>query len=134
MKSHKESTPCLNYPVISSSGSSTSFGNIKGGFSFGSSKRFDHYISEAKKSGYRVGPGSYQPNNNSNRSHNSNAYMYKTDSAANLLPKEGFYRNGSLLLFNEKLLSGKQKKELRNSLSDQRIRSSICSARDSESK
>ena len=58
-RSPKEKTPDARYPVVTFDGRNLAFTptSIKGNFSQG--KRFSQYEIEAKKTGYRVGPGAY---------------------------------------------------------------------------
>ena len=58
-RSPKEKTPDARYPIVTFDGRNLVFApsNNKGNFS--QSKRFTQYDIEAKKTGYRVGPGAY---------------------------------------------------------------------------
>ena len=58
-------TSSLNYPSVGRTGNPTQFAVLKRSNTLGKSKRFSHYDAEYKKTGYRIGPGSYMPTNHS---------------------------------------------------------------------
>lgn len=65
-RSPKERTPDSYYPSISPDGRSLQFSSPKGNkrkSSFSTSKRFQQYDFDSKRTGFMVGPGSYKPDN-----------------------------------------------------------------------
>ncbi|OMJ77980.1 hypothetical protein SteCoe_22301 [Stentor coeruleus] len=99
-RSPKEKTPDPGYPVVTFDGRKLSFkpSNMKGNFSQG--KRFMQYDVEAKKTGYRVGPGTY--NNLAEevgRSKSKGAPVYKEYHGGKDVSNNGYFYYGNHLVF-----------------------------------
>ncbi|OMJ67755.1 hypothetical protein SteCoe_35006 [Stentor coeruleus] len=61
-RSPKEKTPDAGHPIVTFDGRKLSFSPVSIKGSFSQSKRFQQYEVEAKKTGFRVGPGTYNNN------------------------------------------------------------------------
>lgn len=105
IRSPENKTPApLGMPVLSRTGSPVCFKASSGGFSFGSGVRFNHYVSDYKKSGFRVGPGCYELDQTAIGSTKaSNTHVYRMHSRAKGLLDGCYYYSGDRLVYDHQL-------------------------------
>lgn len=98
-RSPKEKTPDAGYPSVTFDGRKLAFApaNIKGNFS--QSKRFAQYDVEAKKTGYRVGPGTYDNFAESIARSKSRGPVYKDFHGGKDVSNNGYFFYGNHLVF-----------------------------------
>ena len=95
-------TPAANFPVVDKLGKAAVLGNSGMATRFPSSARFPHYKQEAKKSGFRVGPGCYDLSSTAiAQARVRSTPKYKEFSHAKGLHTEGYYVSGHLLVYEE---------------------------------
>ena len=99
-RSPKEKTPDARYPVVTFDGRSLAYASFSTKGSFSQSKRFTQYDVEAKKTGYRVGPGAY--NNVVEeicRSKSRGTPIYKDFHGGKDVTNNGYFFYGNHLVF-----------------------------------
>lgn len=100
-RSPKERTPEFNYPHVTFDGRSISTTPTKTRPDFPVSRRFVQYEAEARKTGFRVGPGAYENNFNSiGRLKVKGTPLYKKLNAAKDTSNNGYYYVGNNLVFD----------------------------------
>lgn len=96
----REKTPDAGYPVVTFDGRRLVYApsHLKGNFP--QSRRFTQYEVEAKKTGYRVGPGTYNSNNlEISRSHSKGVPVYKEYHGGKDVSNNGYFLFGDQLVF-----------------------------------
>lgn len=94
-RSPKERTPEPNYPRVTYDGRLLNFSSPKSSkksSSFSLEKRFKNYDNDAKKTNFRIGPGSYSPNNLSiGKAKIQGGYVYKSYLLGTKIANNGYY-------------------------------------------
>ena len=126
-RSPKEKTPDAGLPIVTFDGRLLSFAPsyLKGNFS--QSKRFTQYETEAKRTGYRVGPGAYNNiKQEIGRSKSKGTPIYKEFHGGKDVTNNGYFFFGNQLVFEPsfvmKIRSVKNNKDVRVDASQLLIR------------
>ena len=93
-------TPAAGYPTVNKHGSSTTFSKSDAGLTIKGKDRFKQYQIDAKKSGYRVGPGSYNYAGMGSTSQ-CQSPQFRPYSCPKGLAPEGYYYTGNLLVYDD---------------------------------
>ncbi|CAG9327742.1 unnamed protein product [Blepharisma stoltei] len=105
-RSPKERTPDFYNPQVTCDGRSLSTTPTKGHQDFPISKRFMQYEVEARRTGFRVGPGAYDANYNTiGRLKVKNTPVYKQLHAAKDTSNNGYYYIGNHIVFDPRFVS-----------------------------
>lgn len=101
----KERTPDARHPVVTFDGRKLSFAPLQGKGNFSQSKRFTQYDIEAKKTGYRVGPGAYDNSKEEiARSKSRGGPIYKDYHGGKDVTNNGYFFYGNHLVFEPSLV------------------------------
>ena len=96
----KEKTPDARYPLVTSDGRRLNFDSILSKGNFTKSRRFVQYDSDAKKTGYMIGPGSYDVSQKSiSRTKSKGSPIFKKYHANKDVSNNGYYYCGNQLVF-----------------------------------
>lgn len=99
-RSPKEKTPDAGYPVVTFDGRRLAFKGYNSKSNFAQSRRFTQYDVEAKKTGYRVGPGTYNNNGQAiGRSKSKGGPVYKKFHGGKDVSNNGYFFYGNQLVF-----------------------------------
>ena len=95
----KEKTPDPYYPQVTSNGKALGFSkrNLHESFSLG--RRFRQYEIDAKRTGYRLGPGSYENPIQLGKSKHG-CPVYKGFHGGKDVTNNGYFYSGNLLMFD----------------------------------
>ena len=98
-------TPAAGCPTLNHTGNSVQLARSRGGYSFASRERFPDYAVEAKKLGYRVGPGTYELHQTAKGVPRApTGAPYKKSIYSNSYHQGGFYYSGNLLVYDDAFL------------------------------
>ena len=115
-RSPKERTPDPYTPVVTCDGRKLDFNPTKGDpkkTTFSQAKRFSQYDSNAKQTGYMLGPGAYKADNlNIGRARITHAPLYAHNHAAKELTHNGYIMVGNHLVFDAHFMLPSQKKSV----------------------
>ena len=115
-RSPKEKTPDAYLPRVTYDGRFLNFNPSKGdskSTSFSYEKRFKNYDSDAKRINYRIGPGSYSPENLMiGKEKISGGPLYKNYHGGKKVENNGYYFVGSNLVFDPRLVLKSQKNSI----------------------
>lgn len=104
-RSPKEKTPDHRYPVVTFDGRKLAFNPNSLKSNFAQSKRFSQYDTEAKRTGYRVGPGTYNNLKESvGRSKSKGTPVYKNFHGGKDVTNNGYFYYGNQLVFEPSLV------------------------------
>jgi hypothetical protein len=104
-RSPKEKTPDAGYPVVTFDGRKLGYTNASIKTNLPQSTRFKQYEIEAKRTGYRVGPGAY--NNNPKeigRTRSRGTPVYKEFHGGKDVTNNGYFFYGNHLVFEPSLV------------------------------
>ena len=98
-RSPKEKTPDAYYPQVTSNGKCLGFSRRNIHESFSTSRRFQQYDIDARRTGYRIGPGSYDSSFLATKSVRGGP-VYKAFHGGKDVSNNGYYYIGNQLMFD----------------------------------
>lgn len=113
-RSPKEKTPDAYYPLVTNNGKSLGFSSktIKGTFS--QSRRFTQYELDAKRTGYRIGPGCYTDCPLEITKPKRGGPVYKAYHGGKDVTNNGYFYIGNSLVFDPAFVLKSRKSSLIN--------------------
>lgn len=122
-RSPKEKTAEYNVPVVTNGGSLLLAEICQQNHpTFSKSKRFSHYDDIAKKTGYRVGPGSYTPTNTAiGRARVKGTHVYRKFHGNKDVTNNGFFFVGHQMTYDNTFVLPSRKSPVKSDISPSSI-------------